>query len=118
MNELKFSIMDQQWTIQKVPSHDSTLYVANEACTGTMWAAKQAIYISEELSTHRAWRTIVHELCHAYIIATQAVVPESWTEEDVCELFAIYASEIVNKASQIFAHMYGGVEHGTSHPSV
>lgn len=108
MSKLKIFILDQEWTIEKVPPHDSNLYVSNEVCTGTMWAAKQAMYISGELSSERAWRTILHELCHAYIAATQAVVPEEWSEEAVCELIAIYGYEMVEKARSIHESFYGG----------
>ena len=108
MSKLRFFILDQEWTVEKVHSHDANLYVGNEACIGSMWAAKQAIYISDELSPERAFRTLIHELCHAYINATQAIVPENWSEEAVCDLVSIYAYEIVKKAESLHRDLYGG----------
>ena len=118
MSKTVFFILDQEWTIEKVKSHDANLYVNNEVCTGTMWAAKQAIYISDELSPERAWRTIMHELCHAYISATQAIVPEEWAEEAVCELIAIYAYEMVEKAQSIHKCLYGDTSNDKVNTSV
>ena len=110
--------MDQEWTVERVQPHDPNLYVNDSVCVGTMWAAKQAIYISNELSAERAWRTLMHELCHAYIAATQATVHESWTEEDVCELMSIYAYTLVEQATQLHNDLYGGVDRGQVDTSV
>lgn len=108
MSKIKFCILDQMWTIETATPHDANLYVDNTVCTGTMWAAKHAIYISDELSPERAWRTILHELSHAYIAATQAIVPESYTEEDLCEFVSIYALELITRATSLHKELYGG----------
>lgn len=110
MSKIKFCILDQMWSIEKVPSHDSNLYINNNVCCGSAWPAKLAIYISDELSPERAWRTILHELCHAYIAATQAAVPENWSEEDLCEFMSIYALELTGTATKLHRDLYRGAD--------
>ena len=84
-------IAGQQWLVEKVESHHPGLFVDGTARRGACWCGSAEIYISNELKGDQVTRVIMHELAHAYIYSTQAVQPESWTEEDVCELFAIYA---------------------------
>ena len=87
-------IAGQQWHVLNVESHNPGLMVEGTARTGACWCSKATIYISNEIEGDQLARTIMHELAHAYIYSTQAITPESWSEEDVCELFAIYAWEI------------------------
>lgn len=84
-------IAEQQWQVHRVESNHPGLYVENTARRGACWCGKAEIYLSTELEGDQAVRVIMHELTHAYIYSTQAVQPENWAEEDVCELFAIYA---------------------------
>lgn len=87
-------IAGQQWQILRVESHDPGLFVDGTARQGACWCGKSIIYLSEELSGDQVSRVILHEITHAYIYATQAAIPESWDEESVCELIAIYAWEM------------------------
>lgn len=84
-------IAGQQWLVEKVESHHPGLFVEETARRGACWCGSTEIYISNELKGDQVARVVMHELAHAYIYSTQAVQPESWTEEDVCEMFAIYA---------------------------
>lgn len=87
-------IAGQQWLVDKVESHHPGLFVGGTARRGACWCGSTEIYISDELKRDQVARVVMHELAHAYIYSTQAVQPESWGEEDVCELFAIYAWEM------------------------
>lgn len=87
-------IAGQQWLVEKVESHHPGLFVESTARRGACWCGSAEIYISNELKGDQVARVVMHELTHAYIYSTQAVQPEAWSEEDVCELFAIYAWEL------------------------
>lgn len=84
-------IAGQQWSVLRVESHDPGLFVDGTARQGACWCGKSVIYLATELEGDHVARTVMHELTHACIYATQAAIPETWNEEDVCELFAIYA---------------------------
>lgn len=87
-------IAGQQWLVEKVESHHPGLFVEGTACRGACWCGSAEIYISNELKGDQVARVVMHELAHAYLYSTQAVQPESWTEENVCEMVAIYAWEM------------------------
>lgn len=88
---LVIEIAGQQWQVLRVESHDPGLFVDGTARQGACWCGKSTIYLSDELTGDQVARVVMHELTHAYIYATQATIPESWDEESVCELVAIYA---------------------------
>ena len=87
-------IAGQQWQVHKVEAHHPGVLVDGTARRGACWCGKADIYISNEVTGDQVARVVMHELAHAYIYSTQAIQPESWVEEDVCELFAIYAWEM------------------------
>ena len=87
-------IAGQQWQVHKVEPHHPGLVVDGSVCRGACWCGKSEIYLSSELTGDQVARVVLHELAHAYIYATQAVQPESYTEEDICELVGIYAWEM------------------------
>lgn len=91
---MRIEIAGQQWIVEKVDSHHPGLFVGDVARRGAAWCGQAEIYISNELKGDQVARVVMHELAHAYIYSTQAIQPESWTEEDVCELFGIYAWEM------------------------
>lgn len=87
-------IAGQQWQVNKVEAHHPGVMVDGTARRGACWCGKAEIYISNEVTGDQVVRVVMHELAHAYIYSTQAIQPESWNEEDICEMFAIYALEI------------------------
>ena len=84
-------IAGQQWQVYKVDAHHPGLMVNETAHRGACWCGAAEIYLSSELKGDHVTRVVMHELAHAYIYSTQAIDVESWSEEDVCELIAIYA---------------------------
>ena len=96
----------QQWTVQRVESHNPGLFVDQSARTGACWPSRAEIYISDELKGDQVARVVMHELTHAYIYSTQAAIPESWDEEAVCELFAIYAWEMCALCQSICQQLF------------
>ena len=109
---MKFNIRDQHWCIETVPAHDPGLWVDGTARTGATWPVTCKIYVSDELNADQGYRVILHELTHAFIVATQVHSPESWTEEAVCEMVSIYGDEIVALANKLTGGLYGNVNSG------
>lgn len=109
---MKFNIRDQHWSAEIVPAHDPGLWVDGTARIGATWPITCKIYVSDELNADQGYRVILHELTHAFIAATQAHSPESWTEEAVCEMVSIYGDEIIARANALTGGLYGKVNSG------
>ena len=107
---MRIEIAGQQWIVEKVDSHHPGLFVGDVARRGAAWCGQAEIYISNELKGDQGARVVMHELAHAYIYSTQAVQPESWSEEDVCELFAIYAGPMCLLCTSICQELFPEVQ--------
>lgn len=103
---MKVTIANQEWVVEKVPPHDPSLFVGNSESLGAAWLGHMRICIASDLKGDRAKRTIRHELCHAYIYATQANRPETWDEEAICEFMAVYGPEITSVARKVFEALF------------
>ena len=103
-------IAGQQWQVHKVEAHHPGVMVDGTARRGACWCGKAEIYISNEVTGDQVARVVMHELTHAYIYSTQAIQPESWGEEDVCELFAIYGCEIAVMCQTICQDLFPEVK--------
>ena len=44
---------------------------------------------------------LIHEITHSYIYETQIQLKEPYSEEDLCELMAIYAEDIIKQTNTI-----------------
>lgn len=88
------SIANQTWQVYAVESNHPGLFVDGTARRGACWCGDSKIYVSNELEADQIRRVLMHELTHAYIYATQAVTPEAWDEESICELYAIWGMQI------------------------
>ena len=78
----------------------------DELCDGTCWYELRKIYLSKDLNTSTAKRTIRHELVHAFIYTTQANRPKEWNEEAICDFFGIYGKQISDLGEQIYNALY------------
>lgn len=94
------------WEIEVVPTTDPELRVDGEMCRGATWYGKQQIYLAEELNANTALRVIIHELTHAYLYSTQMRLPDTFTEEEVCEFVACWAVDIVDTADAVYSELY------------
>ena len=102
-------IAGQQLQVNKVEAHHPGLMVDGTARQGACWCGKAEIYISNEITGDQVSRANMHELAHAYIYSTQAIQPESWNEEDVCEMFAIYAWEMCVQCQVVCQALFADV---------
>ena len=103
-------INGQQWSVEKVDAHHTGLFVEGAARRGAAWCGQTEIYLSNELRGDQVARVAMHELAHAYIYSTQAISPEVWNEEDVCELFALYAREMSTMCQVVVQKLYPEVK--------
>lgn len=103
-------IAGQQWMVHKASANDPGLYVDGTARRGACWLGKAEIFISDELRGDQLFRVVMHELAHAYIYSTQAITPESWSEEDVCELIGIYAWEMSVMGQRVCSTLFPEVK--------
>lgn len=99
--QMEVTINGRRWVVCKTDSHNPGLLVDGDLCRGACWCGDLTVFLSNELTRATAGRTIRHELAHAWIYATQAAIPETWSEEDVCELIAIYAQDIAEVAQYV-----------------
>ena len=99
------TIAGQHWQVLTADAHDPELIADGHSCTGTTWCGHFKIFLSNELSGSRLLRTIKHELTHVFIYSTQCEIPETFNEEQICELVAIYGEEIVKISGDIFARI-------------
>lgn len=95
------------WELKVVPTTDPELRVDGELCRGATWYGKQQIFLAAELNANTALRVIIHELTHAYLWSTQMRLPDTFTEEEICEFVACWAFEILDTANSIYTKLYG-----------
>ena len=94
-------ILDDFWDIRQVKSSDAHLIVEGTTRIGATWPLQHEIYVLEDLGYSATRNVLRHELCHAYIAATQVDPDYEWNEEAVCEMMAIYGPLIVRTAEEI-----------------
>lgn len=94
------------WDISVVSTTSAELLVDNVACRGTTWCGHQKICLSADLTEFTARRVIAHELTHAFLWSTQMRLPETFTEEEVCEFVACWGYEILTMTEEVCSELY------------
>ena len=103
---MKKKINELIWDIAIVATASPELNVDGAICRGTTWFGKQLICVSSDLDPQTAKITITHELTHAFLWSTQMRRPDTFTEEEICDFFARWGSQIVNAAEEVYAELY------------
>ena len=103
---MKKKINDLVWEISIVPSMNPELLVNDVTCRGTTWCGQQKIFLSADLTKESARSVIAHELAHAFLWSTQMRVPETFTEEEVCEFIARWGYRIQEMTEEVYAEFY------------
>lgn len=62
---------------------------------------EKEIHIKKLLNNKLKKATLIHELTHAFMFEN-AHTRESFTQEDICDLFGAYAEDVVNYANKYF----------------
>ena len=99
-------INHKHWEVKKVPSNDPLLYYDGGFSRGATWCGNQIIALSDDLNLYTAPTVILHELSHAFLASTQVSVPESFSEEQVCNFVADYSKQILEMASSVYQTLY------------
>lgn len=94
------------WEVNIVPTTDPELRVDGELCRGATWFGTQQIFLAAELNENTALRVIIHELTHAHLFSTQMRLPDTFTEEEVCEFVACWGADIIGMATEVYNNLY------------
>lgn len=99
--ELK--INDVKWTIYKCKKDDEALKIdENSIIFGITKFSTASIFVrTEEMNEDIIYRTLKHELAHAYIYSF-GFVGDDMHEENICNFIESHAENIVNDAKKIF----------------
>ena len=101
---MKFEIKDSFWKVI-LTKDKKALRVNGKVCAGATHYKEQAIYIDKGLKLSQTIRVLIHELTHVVIYKTQVNPSELYTEEDVCEVMALYGGYIISKAQEIIKYL-------------
>ena len=116
VNDMKKKINGLVWDISIVSGASAELLADNVTCRGTTWCGHQKICLSADLTALTARRVIAHELTHAFLWSTQMRIPETFSEEEVCEFVACWGYEIQAVTEEVYAELYyspdGGKDNG------
>lgn len=97
----KIFIKDLEWEINLVDTTNANLMADGSLCYGSCRFFEQKIYLDNRLIKEQMFRTLKHELTHAFIYSYLIEKKQSYTEEDLCDFIAIYGEEICNMAKII-----------------
>lgn len=89
-----------EWNIE-LTKEKKKLRNNGKFCAGVTCYKEQTIYIDMNLRENQLYRVLLHELTHVYIYTTQISPKEFYTEEDMCELIALFGADIIIKANEI-----------------
>lgn len=93
---VNLGISNSPWEIFEVEGSNSMLLVNGKRCRGATHYFMNRIYLDKDMSLGDKECTLWHELTHALLYLTQAVVPEDdkYTEEQLCEFVGMYGGYI------------------------
>ena len=86
-----FYINNRKWNIEIVKSTNKLL-CGKENC-GVTHFSKSKIVINKEMEKTTILDTISHELCHAFMFVYGFGQFETFTEENICDMIAVWGIE-------------------------
>ena len=93
-------ILNTDWNI--VLTDDKRHLILNGTlCKGVVSYKDYTIYVDSSITSKQLERLIPHELTHIVLYITQICRKDTFTEEDLCELLALYGKYIVRKSREI-----------------
>lgn len=101
---MKFDIKGSFWNVI-LTKDKKALRVNGKVCAGATHYREQTIYIDKGLKLSQTIRVLIHELTHVVIYLTQVSPKDIYTEEDVCEVMALYGGYIIGKAQEITRYL-------------
>lgn len=103
---IKVKINGITWKVFGTSADDEAFNAEEgEEVMGITWFTKGEIYlVTENISSELLYRTIKHELTHAFLFS-YGINKETLTEEEVCNFVEVYAEDIIKKANSIFKRL-------------
>lgn len=91
MNGFKLKIKSIEWSVVFVPE-DTEFLNGELAITNTRMAI---IFIADNISAAMLETVFLHEITHAILYSNLLVVPNKFTEEEVCNFSAQYLDDLI-----------------------
>ena len=102
--KIKIKINDIFWTVYGVEADSEELDFEDEVVFGlTKFSTSEIFVQNEEMNTEVVYRTIRHELTHAFLYS-YGYDGSSMDEEAIANFVECFAESIVNDARKIFDH--------------
>lgn len=99
---MQITINNRVWKIKFVSENNKNLCQSDgEQVCGITHYRTSTIYIVKTLEKSLMFDTLVHELTHAYLFVYGFAQFESFTEENVCDVFGAFAQDLIHNAQEI-----------------
>ena len=91
------------WNIVITNNKKDLINNEGHLCKGIVKYKDNIIYIDEEILERKndLYHLLKHELTHIFLYETQIELKETYSEENLCELVALYSDDIIRKARLI-----------------
>lgn len=99
---MKFKINEIEYGIYELDSLDTRLIVNGSDCAGACAFNKKEIYLLKDCNIDFKRKTLIHEITHSYLNECLLLRKDKYTEEEICEFVAIYASQILRIVDKYF----------------
>lgn len=98
---MKVKIKDYDYEIVEEEDGNNVYIDGEEMRLGLCDFINQKIYIHKNIRRERKYKTLVHELTHAFL-ESYGFIQESYDEEQLCEIMALYSNEINDICDKYF----------------
>lgn len=100
---MNIKINNREWQIIQVKGNDKRLQQEKgEEVSGITSYTQATIYINTDVANSTMKDTILHELAHAFIDTYGFPQYETYTEENICDMFGAFAIELTNIALDVY----------------
>ena len=90
------------WSVNGCAERADELEIDGDVVFGITKFASAEIYVqNENMSEDIIYRTLKHELCHAYLYS-YGFIADSMDEEDICNFLECYGERLVRDAKRIY----------------
>lgn len=99
-----FYIKGRKWNIELV-NIDNPLLCGEDNC-GVTHFSKSKIVINEEMDISTIIDTVGHELCHAFMFVCGFGQFETFTEENICDMLAVWGVDYGRVRAELTKWLY------------
>ena len=90
------------WTIRGCGEDDEALEIDGDTVFGITKFATAEIFVRQQnIKSEVIYRTIKHELCHAYLYS-YGLIAETMGEEEFCNFLECHSEKLIKDAAYIF----------------